>query len=39
MKIADGFKFGIGFSLGLIVTTTIFYGMIFMIVKLILNYN
>lgn len=39
MKIIDGFKFGIGFSLSLIITFTIFYGIVFLILKTLLNYN
>lgn len=39
MKIIDGFKFGIGFSIGIILTSTIFYGTLFLILKVLLNYN
>ena len=34
MKVIDGFKFGVGFTIGLIVTSTIFGGTIFIIAKL-----
>lgn len=37
MKITDGFKFGLGFTLALITTATIFYGIIFIFIQLVIK--